>query len=91
MRPCWIEVDHNLLAHNLEQIRKHTGPRKLMAVVKANAYGHGIIETATLYQKLGVDWLAVAIVQEGIELRKAGISIPILVFGGVLQRALIGV
>ena len=85
MRPCWIEVDHNLLAHNLEQIRKHTGLRKLMAVVKANAYGHGIIETATLYQKLGVDWLAVAIAQEGIELRKAGISIPILVFGGVLQ------
>ena len=51
-----------------------------MAVVKANAYGHGIIETAALYQKLGVDWLAVAIAQEGIELRKAGISIPILVF-----------
>ena len=86
MRPCWIEVDLNCLAHNLTQIRKHTGTSKVMAVVKADAYGHGLIETAKLYQKLRVDWLAVALPQEGLEMRKAGITVPILVFGGLLRE-----
>ena len=86
MRPCWIEVDLNCLAHNLEQIRKHVGSCKVMAVVKADAYGHGLIETARLYQQLSIDWLAVAIPEEGIALRKAGITVPILVFGGLIKE-----
>ena len=53
-----------------------------MAVVKSNAYGHGLVRVSHLYEKLGVNSLGVALLEEGIILRKSGISIPILVFGG---------
>ena len=57
-----------------------------MAVVKSNAYGHGLVRVAHLYEQLGVNSLGVALLEEGIILRKSGISLPIAVFGGVLKE-----
>ena len=86
MRPSFIEVDLSILTHNLKLIRKHIDNRPLMAVVKSNAYGHGLVRVAHLYEKLGVNSLGVALLEEGIILRKSGISLPIAVFGGVLKE-----
>ncbi len=83
MRPSYIEVDLNNLRHNLALIRKHTDNRAVMAVVKANAYGHGLLRVAQFYEKLGVNCLGVALLEEGILLRESGITLPIVVFGGV--------
>jgi len=63
---------------NLGAIRQVIGSRKLLLAVKANAYGHGAVEVGRLAQACGVDWLGVATVPEGIQLRTAGISLPIL-------------
>ena len=66
---------------NIEGIRKTIGTeRKILIAVKANGYGHGAIEVARMAEKIGVDWLGVATVPEGIELREAGIRLPILKF-----------
>jgi len=86
MRPTFIEVNLDYLRYNLEQIRKHTQNRPVMAVVKSNAYGHGMLRVAQLYEKLGVNCLGVALLEEGIILRESGISLPIVVFGGVLLK-----
>lgn len=84
MGPTVAEINHNHLIHNLELIRSAVTPAKVMAVIKANAYGHGSIPVARTLLKQGVDFLAVAFHEEGIELRKAGITTPILVFGAQL-------
>ena len=84
MRPSFIEVDLNILTDNLRLIREHIDNRPVMAIVKSNAYGHGLVRVARLYEQLGVNSLGVALLEEGIILRKSGISLPILVFGGVL-------
>ena len=60
-----------------------------MAVVKSNAYGHGLVRVAHLYEQLGVNSLGVALLEEGIILRKSGISLPIVVFGGVLKEQIL--
>lgn len=66
---------------NIEGIRKTIGTeRKILIAVKANGYGHGAIEVARMAEKIGVDWLGVATVPEGIQLREAGIRLPILKF-----------
>lgn len=75
-----IEIDSSALAHNLSTIKKLAPGVKIIAVVKANAYGLGAIPIATQLEKLGVDWLAVAYAHEGLELRKVGIKLPIMVF-----------
>ena len=81
---AWVEIDLSALAHNVRQIRGLLAPStKIMAVVKADAYGHGAIDIARTLTDLGVEWLAVATVTEGIELRQAGIFTPILVLGAV--------
>ena len=89
MRPTYIEVDCQKLQHNLDTIQKHLYEKEqrkipIMAIVKANAYGHGIVETARFLQKQNIDYLGVAFLEEGIELRQSGISLPILVLGGIL-------
>lgn len=72
-----IHLDHIRL--NIEGIRKTIGPqRKIMLSVKANAYGHGAVEISRLAQHSGVDWLGVATVPEGLQLRQAGIQLPVL-------------
>ena len=82
-RPTWAEIDLDALAHNFHTIRKHVGPQvKLLAAVKANAYGHGAIECSRRLQHEGVDWFGVALPEEGIELRLGGITKPILCLGG---------
>ena len=82
-RPTWAEIDLDALAHNLGVIRNQVGPEtKIMAAVKANAYGHGAPECARRLEAEGVDWFGVALPEEGIEVRKSGISRPILCLGG---------
>jgi alanine racemase len=83
-RPTWAEIDLGALAHNFRVIRKRVGPDvKVLAAVKANAYGHGAIECSRRLEKEGVDWFGVALPEEGIELRSAGITKPILCLGGI--------
>jgi alanine racemase len=77
----WVEVDKDAIQHNISEVRKLLKEEtKLMGVVKADAYGHGAVETAEIMLDSGVDFLGVNTTEEGIELRKAGISDPILVF-----------
>jgi alanine racemase len=71
---------------NLEAIRRLIGPRKLLLAVKANAYGHGAVPVGRLAEACGVDWLGVATVPEGIQLREAGISLPILKLSPTFPR-----
>ncbi|MBL1174114.1 alanine racemase [Pantanalinema sp. GBBB05] len=79
---AWVEVDLRALAHNVRQIRGLLGSRTaLMAVVKADAYGHGATTIAQTALRAGASWLGVATIPEGIELREAGIEAPILVLG----------
>lgn len=76
----WVEVDLGAIRRNIQRIQKHT-QRPVMAVVKANAYGHGLIEVSKTAVKAGAAWLCVARVEEAIRLRDAGIEIPLLVLG----------
>src|SRR5438132_13601892 len=86
-RPTWAEIDLDALAANFRIIREHVGPDvKVLAAVKANAYGHGAVECARRLEAEGVDWFGVALPEEGIELREAGITKPILCLGGYWQR-----
>jgi len=84
IRPTIVEVNLERLAHNFQVIKKKTAPCKVMPILKANAYGHGLVRVAQLMQQLGADYLGVAVLEEGIHLRQNGISIPILVLGGIL-------
>ena len=80
-RPTWAEIDLNNLAANFNTIKQRVSPAaRVMAVVKANAYGHGAVACA---RKLAsADWFGVALPEEGIELRSAGIAQPVLCLGG---------
>lgn len=84
-RPTRIRVDLGVLGENLRTIRAHVGV-PVMAIVKANAYGHGLVPVAHHLQAQGVEQLGVAFVEEGTALRRAGITVPILVLGGILGR-----
>lgn len=76
----WLEIDKSALVHNLQQFKKLIGEKsKLLAVVKANAYGHGIREVSKIALKAGVDWLGVNSLEEGLLLRREGIKSPILI------------
>jgi alanine racemase len=86
-RRCWVEIDGRALRHNVKVIRglipKTT---RLLAVVKANAYGHGLVPTAREFEALGVDWFGVANVAEGMTLRHGGITRPILLLSATLPE-----
>lgn len=83
-RPTYAQIDLAALAHNYRQVRSCLGPqRKLLSVIKANAYGHSVKLIAPMLQKLGSDWFGVATVGEALELRHGGIDRPILVMGGI--------
>ena len=78
----WAEVDLEAIAHNVRELRRITDPgADLMAVVKANAYGHGVIEVTRKALENGADSMGVARIEEGIELRKAGFNESVLIFG----------
>ncbi|MFC5578128.1 alanine racemase [Lysobacter niabensis] len=81
-RPTRIRVHLDHLAFNLQRIRAHVGV-PVMAIVKANAYGHGLVPASLHLQEQGVEQLGVAFVEEGIALRQAGVTVPILVLGGI--------
>src|SRR4030043_344382 len=83
-RPTHLLIDLNVLKENFKKIKQHTAPAKVMPILKANAYGHGLIRVAQLMQELKADYLGVAVLEEGILLRETGIKIPILVLGGIL-------
>jgi alanine racemase len=80
-RPVWAEIDLDALEHNMRQLKRQAGGALLMAVVKANAYGHGAVMVARAALDAGADRLGVVCVDEGEELRRAGIRAPILVMG----------
>jgi alanine racemase len=79
LRPVWAEVDLGAVRDNTAALAVRARPALLCAVVKANGYGHGAIPTARAALEGGAAWLAVALVEEGAELRDAGIAAPILV------------
>ena len=82
-RPTWAEIDLGAVASNFHIVKERVGPDvKVMAVVKANAYGHGALECARRLEREGADWFGVALPEEGIELREAGITHPILCLAG---------
>jgi alanine racemase len=85
----WIEIERRALVHNLRQFRKLIGrDGKLMAVVKANAYGHGLREVSPIIACAGADWLGVNTIEEGKRLRRLGLGVPILVLGASLSYEL---
>ncbi len=77
-----VEISRRALVHNIGEFRRLIGPRrKFLAVVKANAYGHGLVEAAGIAAGAGVDWFGVDSVDEGAALRRAGLEAPVLVLG----------
>jgi len=82
-RPTWAEISLPQLLENYRIIRQHVGPgRAIMAIVKADAYGHGLSEVARTLAGAGVDWFGVTSADEGVELRRQGFSQPILLLTG---------
>jgi len=81
-RPTVAEVDLDALLHNLEETRLLCPQTRILAVVKANAYGHGAVPVTVALEKAGVDCFGVSLVEEGVELRQAGIRGDIVVLGG---------
>lgn len=78
-RPTWAEIDLDAIAANVAALKAQASAPKLMAVVKADGYGHGMVPAARAAVAGGADWLAVALVEEGQELRAAGVEAPVLV------------
>ncbi len=79
-RWAWVEIDRKAIFHNMQEFRKRIEANvRLMAVVKCDGYGHGAVECAKVAVRAGANWLGVATVKEGMELRDAGIIEPILV------------
>ena len=77
---AWAEIDLDNIAHNVREVRRLAGKRTdIIAVVKADAYGHGTLETVKTLLENGVTRLAVSMLDEAIQLRKIGIDVPILV------------
>src|SRR5262245_1214201 len=90
-RPAWAEVKLSALTHNMRAICNHLAatrkaagakPPKVLAVVKANAYGHGSVPVARALGKAGADWFGVTCSAEGVELRNGGVRRPILLLTG---------
>jgi len=86
VRPTRVEIDLNSIRENYLQIKNFVGEVKIMPILKANAYGHGLVKLARVYEEMNVDYLGVAVVEEGILLREYGIKVPILVLGGIWEN-----
>jgi alanine racemase len=84
IRPTNVEVDLDRLTENYKAIAGHVSGARIMAILKANAYGHGMVPVAHHLVSIGVDYLGVAVLEEGILLRESGITAPILVLGGII-------
>lgn len=83
IRPTRLEIDIKVLTENYNKIKEYVAPAKMMPILKANAYGHGLVRVAQLMEDLNADYIGVAVLEEGILLREQGIKIPILILGGI--------
>lgn len=82
VRRTWAEISLEAIKHNFREIRAKVGKNtKLCCVIKADGYGHGAVEVADIYEKLGADYFAVSNIDEGIEIRNAGCKLPIVILG----------
>ena len=81
LRPCYAEINLGNLRHNFREIKKIVKDKKIFGVIKADAYGHGALEVARVLKEEGVDYFAVAVVTEAMELRRNGFKDPILILG----------
>lgn len=82
---AWVDVNLDAISENFDTVRSLVGEDTLIcSVIKADAYGHGVFEVARLLQEKGSDYLAVAVLDEGIELRRQGIKTPILILGPLM-------
>jgi len=84
LRPTYLEVDLERLAENYRVIAAHVAPARVMPILKANAYGHGLVEVARKLEAVGAPYVGVAYVEEGLRLRQHGVRLPVLVMGGIL-------
>ncbi|MGE0407063.1 MAG: alanine racemase [Candidatus Korobacteraceae bacterium] len=83
MRPTWVEISLPALRHNYEAIRQRVGDTvTVCAVLKADAYGHGVVECARALESVGADWIGVTTTEEGVRLREAGVGARILLMTG---------
>lgn len=83
-RPTWADISLDALHHNIQSVKAELKPgTRILASVKANAYGHGVVEISRAVERYGVDYLGVAFLDEALQLRKEGIKLPILVLGFV--------
>ncbi|HIW35008.1 MAG TPA: alanine racemase [Candidatus Paenibacillus intestinavium] len=88
-RPTWADISLDALHHNIEAVKSQLKEgTRLLASVKANAYGHGLVEISRAVERYGVDYLGVAFLDEALQLRKEGIQLPILVLGFVAPEHL---
>ncbi len=86
-RPTWVEVDLAALRFNLNKVKQLVGKdTKILAAVKADAYGHGMPEVSRALVDFGVDYLGVATSDEAITLRRSGIKTPVLIFGAIFKE-----
>lgn len=81
LRPAWAEIDLAALVANFRRLRREVVPARVLAVIKADAYGHGAQEVGRALEAAGVDVLGAALLEEGAEVRRAGVKTPILVLG----------
>jgi alanine racemase len=88
-RPTWVEIDLSALEYNLEKIKTLLNPgTAILATVKSDGYGHGLLEVSRKFSSLGTDFLGVASLEEALRLRKAGLETPILIMGAILPQQL---
>ena len=86
LKRTWAEIDLDALAHNYGRLRQHIGPKvRFLGVVKADAYGHGAVPVSWHLLGQGVTSLGVGDSQEALELRRAGITAPILILGAIVR------
>ncbi len=86
MRAAWLDIDLAALRHNFQIVRRHAPTCRTAAVIKANAYGHGLLPVARTLMAAGADALAVSLVGEAQALRDAGLNLPILVLQGAFRK-----
>ena len=84
LRPTYLEVDLERLAGNYRAIAAHVAPARVMPILKANAYGHGLVEVARKLEAIGAPYVGVAYLEEGLRLRQRGVRMPVLVMGGIV-------
>jgi alanine racemase len=83
LRPTHLTIDLGVLRRNFEALARHVGPAKVLPILKANAYGHGLVEVARLLESTDAAGVGVAYLEEGLRLRRHGVRLPVLVLGGL--------